>query len=125
MKWPVLNLWCIIFPNKSLTFQFNTKQDIEIVIYQFNVGNDNIDLLLKCNERKIVNKLIASLKRSRKVLAKFLPNHIIEITQSQYGKSISVQTNKNYFKYDGATYQSIINIDKYIGLIIKNYPSVI
>ena len=127
MKSAILRLFCSILRYQRLPLKFNTEKGVEVVIYQFEynyngneIANTQIKKLVKWHDRRIFENLINALKISNKNLAKFLPNHIIEITQE--GKILfSILTNKRYFNCGGSTYKSMVDIDKCInGLILEN-----
>jgi hypothetical protein len=123
MKRVILRFFSFLF-YKRLHLKFDSKIDVEVVVYEFEynyngneIANTKIKKLVKWHDRKFFDSLFNALKISNKNLAKFLPNYIIEITQE--GKILfSILTNKHYFNCGGATYKSLIDIDKCIKSLI-------
>jgi hypothetical protein len=124
MKSVILKLFGTLMRHRKLPLNFNAEKGVEVVIYQFEynyngneIADTKIKKLIKWHDRRIFGNLINALKMSNKRLAKFLPNHIIEITQE--GKILfSILTNKRYFNCGGATYKSLVDIDKCIDSLI-------
>ncbi len=124
MKSAILKLFGSFMWHQKLPLNFNAEKGLEVVIYQFEynyngneIANTSIKKLIKWHDRRIFGNLVNALKISNKRLAKFLPNHIIEITQE--GKILfSILTNKRYFNCGGATYKSLVDIDKCINSLI-------